>query len=248
MGAARYENGESTEALRLWERALTIADELGDRNSHALLVLNIAEYRMGEGRLEDAYALCLEALQIARDVGVTRVEAYSLILMSQIELKLGNQSKSLEYVAAALDLGQAIDNRLVISQALLQKGCALANALFDASGAAESRHQDAANCFIDAIDLLEGMGEIPNLIRALDAFGVFLREQGKDSEGKQIVMKAQALREQMQTSAKANATPDDTSTIRRRGNTAPVDTEILERKLANKLRRKKVVTGQTQND
>ena len=248
LGATRYENGESEEALRLWERALRLADELGDRGSRALLILNIAEHRMEEGLRDDAYALCLDGLQTARDTGIRRLEAFSLLMLGQVELKFGIQKKAIEYTEAALDMSYAIENRLAIAMGLLNKAKVLSNSLYDDSQEAKERLDSSIQCFKESIAMLEKMGELPNLIRALFSYGTFLIESSKAKQGRLILERADELKALMQTSARADATPDDTSTVRRAGTTAPVDTDALEKELSERLRKKAAFAAATDSE
>ena len=86
MGARAYFDGRWDDALRLYERAQTARERLGDVVTGAEITYNIAEILVDRGRLTEAEELVRRSLRIWRASGQRPGIAYATRLLGRIEL------------------------------------------------------------------------------------------------------------------------------------------------------------------
>lgn len=222
MGAARYDNGQTEEAIRLWSQAIALAEEVGDRTQHAILLMNLGEARMEAGSLNEAEPAIESALQTANELGLGRLQGIGNALLATVSLARGLDERALELADTALEVGYRIESKQVLGHALLAKARALSHTLFVDNPENEERQRKASESFHKSITLLEEMGEIPTLIRALEAYGTFLVERGVRNKGRKALERADKLRVHMRSAEQKEKTFHEARTIRRNYETSPV--------------------------
>ena len=240
LGAVRYHNGEVDEAMRLWKRAATLASELGDRAQHALAQIHLGDAQLEQGELDRAEPALNQALADAEELGLAWVRGLALGLLSLLQLARKQDSRALELAEEALELGYSVESKQVVSRALLAKARALSHALFVADPSEnDDRQREASGCFQQAITLLEEMGEIPTLVRVLDAYGTFLSERGIAKKGRKVLERADKLRVHMRCGKQKEDFIHEARTIRRSYPSKPIQGREVQLVLDGMKKRRK---------
>ncbi len=104
LGLAEQRSGRMSEGRRLFEEALAIDRERGDRAGEGRTLARLASISLNEGRTEEANALLEQALAIHRETGDRRMEG---ITLGNMGLGLHEQGR-LEEAGAVLEESLAI--------------------------------------------------------------------------------------------------------------------------------------------
>jgi len=178
LGILSFERGNAEAAIASWREALTQAREIGDVRTQVFLLNNLGEALISEKRLDDA----IEPLATARDLSITLGD---LRARAAIERNLGllllrrNDDGAEAQVTHALALAEQYASREAIGMALRALGELRARTLFDASGQADRRAEEA---FLASIDVFREIGSEKESARSMAELGFHLIERG-DLEG-----------------------------------------------------------------
>jgi tetratricopeptide (TPR) repeat protein len=103
--------GQPRRALELYEQALPIIREVGDRAGEAVTLNNIAEVYRATGQPERALELYEQALPLMREVGDRAGEATTLNNMALVYQATGQPQRALELYEQALPLMREVGDR-----------------------------------------------------------------------------------------------------------------------------------------
>jgi hypothetical protein len=212
---------------------MRLAHEGGDVVGVARVRLSKAEPLVAAGRASEAREEADAVASLARDLGRRDLEARALALASRAALAASDADTAAELANTSLETAQAIGRQLEVARALLSRAQVGANALFDASAAAEKRAGQAHDDFTKASSLLDEMGERPLLIKVLHAFGQHLVERGSIAQGQRQMDRARELRLTLRSDAAEERAFHAAQTIRRTYHTSPVAIGELEVALEN---------------
>jgi hypothetical protein len=233
LAQLHWEAGEPDQAEVHWDKAMRLAHEGGDVVGVARVRLSKAEPLVAAGRASEAREEADAVASLARDLGRRDLEARALALASRAALAASDADTAAELANTSLETAQAIGRQLEVARALLSRAQVGANALFDASAAAEKRAGQAHDDFTKASSLLDEMGERPLLIKVLHAFGQHLVERGSIAQGQRQMDRARELRLTLRSDAAEERAFHAAQTIRRTYHTSPVAIGELEVALEN---------------
>ena len=111
LGNAKHQRGKNKEALALYEQALPIMREVGDRAGEAATLNNMARVYYATGRPGKALELYEQALPIRREVGDRAGEAATLNNMALVYDATGRPGKALELYEQALPITREVGDR-----------------------------------------------------------------------------------------------------------------------------------------
>ena len=110
-GRARDALGDRTGALEMYERALPILDEVGDRAGEAGTLNNIGMVHWARGELEVALGYFERALPVQGEVGDRAAEAATLNNIGMVHWARGELEVALGYFERALATQEAVGDR-----------------------------------------------------------------------------------------------------------------------------------------
>ena len=128
--------GQVERAIKLYEEALTISHEIGDRQMEGSVLGNLGRAYYSLRQVERAIELYEQALAIAREIGDRWGESYQLLGLGKALLATGELSEARQHCAEARDLEvpeTSYQAALVLGIVLLhQRDTAAAETLADA--------------------------------------------------------------------------------------------------------------------
>lgn len=127
--------GDFAEARSQLERALAVYRESGDRSSQIVVLHNLAEVALCEGRFDTGFQLQLETLERARDAGNALYEAQACIFLGAVAARQGRAAESLSYLRLARE-GVGRVRAKILGIELIEAACELALTDGDAARAA----------------------------------------------------------------------------------------------------------------
>ena len=124
QGVEEYDRSQYRQALQSWQQALTIYQEIGDRQGegNALCNLGIAYYSLGQ--YQQAIDYSQQALTIAREIGDRCREVYALGNLGITYNSLGQYQQAIDYYQQALTIAREIGYRQGEGNALGSLGIA----------------------------------------------------------------------------------------------------------------------------
>jgi tetratricopeptide (TPR) repeat protein len=118
MGGINRKTGHPKRALELYEQALPLMREVGNRDGEAATLNNIAEVQRGTGELQQALELYEQALPLMREVGNREGEAATLNNMSLVYDAMGQWQQALELYEQVLPITREEGNRALEARTL----------------------------------------------------------------------------------------------------------------------------------
>jgi tetratricopeptide (TPR) repeat protein len=111
LGTIHSALSDYRQALNLWQQALRLSRELGDREGEVDLLNNLGAISATTGAAQQALDYYQQALSIAREVGYRRMEARLLLNVGVRYLALGEPHRAAERLQEALALARALGLR-----------------------------------------------------------------------------------------------------------------------------------------
>jgi tetratricopeptide (TPR) repeat protein len=111
LARARRVLGEVAEAMRLYQDALKMYEEVGDRAGQATTLNNIGMVYYGTGQPDKALEYYQQALPITEEVGDRAGQASTLNNIGMVYYGTGQPAQALEYYQQALPLMEQVGNR-----------------------------------------------------------------------------------------------------------------------------------------
>lgn len=184
-----FERGQNERAETAWREALVEARAIGDRRTQTIILNNLGEALAGQARTEEARVLLVESRAHAHESGDRR-------MMAEVERNLGLIALKLEEDDAEQILGRALalateyGAKVSIAHAHHALGVLRSKTLFDATGGADRRAEEA---FLLAIDHFRDIGNEKEAARVLADLGQHLLERGDTEGAKERLREARAL-------------------------------------------------------
>ena len=123
IGLGYYMQGELTEALRYWEPALELYEELGDKQMVANLMSNLGAIYYTSGKNLEAMELWIPALKMAEELSdSTRISTLLMnigVIYSEIP---STYDSAVNYYFRAIDMGQALGDHHMVGVSTINLG------------------------------------------------------------------------------------------------------------------------------
>lgn len=105
--ASSYErDGDITGAIERYREAFSISDKLRNRQSQADILANVAILEGNRGNKKESLRLLEKALALARESHHLSLEVQTMLELSDLYARLGDESRASDFVRRALVLGQ----------------------------------------------------------------------------------------------------------------------------------------------
>ncbi|MEO8842147.1 MAG: tetratricopeptide repeat protein [Kofleriaceae bacterium] len=192
LAALAFELGDAAEARAGWLAALPEAETIGALPLAALILANLGEVALVDGKLEEARSRLDNALEIIEDIDDRGLESEACRHLATLEKLQGHTQAAREFAERALDVAKKSGQREREAQALMTLGDVLSTSLYDAADQADGADTalDASVAYARAIDVLRAIGNEAALGKALYAFGRYKAETGALAEGKDMLRDA----------------------------------------------------------
>jgi CHAT domain-containing protein/uncharacterized protein HemY len=190
--------GNNSEALAIFNIALTVAERLNDKLAIAKTLGAIANIYFSQSDYTQALDRFEKSLKLAREANDKNVTLLTLINIGTVHRDQGDYAQALEIYLNALKMGEETSNKYAISGTLSNLGV-----LYEAQG----NYTQAIETYTKSLKLSEEMGLKPitsstlqslgnvyalqsNYIQALGAYrkGLAIQEETKDKEGQALTL------------------------------------------------------------
>jgi tetratricopeptide (TPR) repeat protein len=165
MAGVYSATGQPAQALQLYQQALPIRREVGDRAGEAATLNNMAGVYRATGQPAQALQLYQQALPIMREVGDRAGEATTLNNMALVYSATGQPAQALQLYQQALPIRREVGDRA--GEAATLNG--LAYLLIDLE-----RFEEALGQFEESLILERGVGHIAGEVAGLVGKGILL--------------------------------------------------------------------------
>jgi tetratricopeptide (TPR) repeat protein len=192
LAALAFELGDHGEARTGWLAALPEAEAIGALPLAALVLTNLGEPAIHDGKLDEARSRLDNALEIIEDVEDLGLESECCRHLATLEKLHGQPQPARELAERALAAAKKSGQREKEAQAYLTLGDVLSASLYDAADE-QGATTDAAVAYGKAIEVLRAIGNETALAKAQFAFGRYKAETGAISEGKDMLRDALAM-------------------------------------------------------
>ncbi len=179
LGEVYAARGKHPLALSTWEVATDMATEVGDASRRLELIVLRAETYITLGRWEDAAALMVDALDVAREIndpellsGIYRVQAAISLERQALETADLDSSR-------AVEVARESGARTQVARALLVRGCVLGTRALSETGARSTViDRKATESFEEALAAFREMGDLVRQAAGLKSFANYLSQRG----------------------------------------------------------------------
>ena len=124
LGLAYLQQGQYPEAIELSQQCLTIAREIGDRNTEGKSLVNLGLAYYSQGQYSEAIELFQQSLTIAREIGDRNSEGLSLMNLGLAYLQQGQYPEAIELFQQSLAIARDIGDRNSEGKSLMNLGLA----------------------------------------------------------------------------------------------------------------------------
>jgi tetratricopeptide (TPR) repeat protein len=182
-----WSRGDLAGARKMYDRAVVIAQELGDRSIEAGSIVNIAHILMQQGDLKGAQDKLEQAIPIAKQTGEQSILAEAANSVGDINLAQANFSGAKEHYEESLSLRNGLGEKLGIAETWMS----MAELLL-----AQGQPAEAEKLLRDALGEFRKQSSEDDEITAAGLLARALLDQGKSAEARNVIVsvKAQALR------------------------------------------------------
>jgi len=192
LAALSFELGDLAESRAGWLAALPDAEAIGALPLCALILSNLGELALVEGKLEEARSRLENALEIIEDIEDRGLESECCRHLALLEKLQGQTGPAKELAERALQVAKKAGLREKEAQAYLTLGDVLATNLFSFGDSEEESAAitPAAIAYGMAIEVLRSIGNEAAMGKALFAFGRYKAEVGEVADGKDMLRDA----------------------------------------------------------
>ena len=192
LAALAFELGDLAGARAGWLVALPDAEAIGALPLCALILSNLGELAVVEGKLEEARSRLENALEIIEDIEDRGLESECCRHLALLDKLHGQTGPAKQLAERALKVAKKAGLREKEAQAYLTLGDVLATSLFSFGDAVEDSHAitPAAVAYGRAIEVLKCINNEAALGKALFAFGRYKAEVGEVADGKDMLRDA----------------------------------------------------------
>jgi tetratricopeptide (TPR) repeat protein len=195
LAALAFELGHVADAKTGWLAALPEAESIGALPLCALILANLGEVALVDGKLEEARSRLDNALEIIDDIEDRGLESECCRHLATLEKAQGHLQAAREHAERAVEVAKRAGLREKEAQAYITLGDVLSASLYDAGDQREGVDStlDASVAYAKAIDTLRSIGNDAALGKALFAFGRYKAETGALADGKDMLRDAIAV-------------------------------------------------------
>ncbi|HBE60525.1 MAG TPA: Fis family transcriptional regulator [Cyanobacteria bacterium UBA11149] len=172
-GIEQYNTSQFGEALKSWQAALTIYQEIKDRGGEGAALANIGLAYHSLGNYSKAIEYYQQSLNIAREINNRLGEGQTLTSLGNTYQSLANYTKAIEYHQESLNIAREINNRLGEGQSLGNLGNAY-QSLGDYRKAIEY-HQQSLNIAREIKNRIGEGAALGNLGLAYESLGDYTK-------------------------------------------------------------------------
>jgi tetratricopeptide (TPR) repeat protein len=169
LGTIAQDQRDFAQALRFFEEALGVAQQIGDRNRTALVLTNIGETHYRSGHPDRAIAVLIGAEELCDELGDRLGLAEALRGLGKAYLLQGDLPKARDCISRAVDLFAAVRSNVHLGIALRTLGEITA-----AGGWGKTHTKSARGYFTRAVNIFEQTGNEVELARTFKVFSRFL--------------------------------------------------------------------------
>ena len=127
QGLGQYQSNQLEAALQSWQKALTIYQEIKDREGERKALGNLGLAYRALGNYSKAIEHLQQQLDISREIQNRQGEGNALLNLGVTYRNLGDYTKAIEYLQQTLDIAREIKNRQAEGNALLNLGVTYRN-------------------------------------------------------------------------------------------------------------------------
>ncbi len=150
LGFIAVQVGDFEAALGYFQQTYLIEDALGNAHRKAQALSNLGGVLIRLRRYDDAFTMLREAEQLARTLGIERIQAYARINLSEAYIKVGEYAQAIDWLARADEAKSQRDQADTASLILQNRGVALAGL---------QRVDEAKQALLDALELRTRIGD-----------------------------------------------------------------------------------------
>ncbi len=183
LGTLAHLEGNSPEAVRRFNEAITLRQELGDRMMEANVRRHLGMHHLRWGRIDEAERELQMARVLRREHGAKSESTVMLRNLAEVYLARGDLMAAAEYGEQALSL---LSERDEIARASHSATLARIRA-------AQGRREEAEDLFRVSLDILERREYKVDLALTLLKYGETLQEHGEGQRARPILERALAL-------------------------------------------------------
>ena len=188
MASVYSKTGRPQEALKLYEEALPLMREVGDRAGEAATLNNMALVYSRTGRPQEALKLYEEALPLMREVGDRAGEATTLTNMASVYSETGHPQEALKLYEEALPLMREVGDRA--GEATTLNNMAV---VYSDTG----RPQEALKLYEEALPLRREVGDRAGEATTLNNMAGVYSNTGRPQEALKLYEEALPLRREV---------------------------------------------------
>jgi tetratricopeptide (TPR) repeat protein len=188
LGELLYLQGNHAEAFRQTQRALELAEALGDRAGVARSLRQIGLLHKAHGEYDEAFDYYRQSLRMAEELGDRSGVAASLHQLGLLHQARGEYGEALQCYAKSLGVEEELGNRAGVARSLYQLG-----RLHQDNGeyrAAFGRHEQS-------LQMLEGLGDRAGIAGSLHQLGMLHQERGEYDEALSLYEQSLRINEEL---------------------------------------------------
>jgi len=179
LGDVHLARGDARAATEEWTETLRLAEDLGDRARRAEVSLRLAEAATRSGDYAGAGSMLVEALDLAREIGDRRAMSGGHRGLAALALSRGELSHALAESEKAVSVARSLSARAPLAAALKVHAAAMGVRSLQERGArAAAADREATECFEEAAQAYEEMGELPELQHVVSLYLEYLAKRG----------------------------------------------------------------------
>lgn len=190
LAALKFELGDFAAARTGWLAALPDAEAIGALPLCALILTNLGEQALVDGKLEEARSRLENALEIIEDIEDRGLESDCCRHLALLEKLQGHTGAGKDLAERALGVAKKAGLKEKEAQAYLTLGDVLATSLVSFGDDENTEVAPAAVAFGKAIDVLRSINNEAALGKALHQFGRYKAEMGDVAGGKDMLRDA----------------------------------------------------------
>jgi|GEM_PF-1340027 len=208
IGAVYYANKLWDKAADHWESGLGLAEAVGHRGLAGVMLNNLGEARLRQGRFDEAESLLGEAREVAEDTGDQRALADIARNRASVEAARGDWKSALKRAKSAVDQAKEIEAKTTLGFGLVTLGDLLSQAARlseDSKSGKQASKADAA--FEQAQRLFAAAGDVVGSLRVLETYAAHAKRWGDKDKAKTLRRKAKQMWKACQPLDESATTP-----------------------------------------
>jgi non-specific serine/threonine protein kinase len=239
-GIFAFEQGENQEAVRLFEQALALQKEIGDKRSIAISLNGLGMVAKNQGDFASAQSYYEESLSIGRELGNRQICANLLNNLGNIAHAQGDRAQERALKEEALAIWRELGDKPAIATAIHNLGLlaqsegdlAAAKLFYSESLTIWQEHGDKSMAYSlfglgqiacsegdyarahillkESLSIREKIGDKKGILNCLDGLAELAQKEAKPERAAQLLGASESLRQTLGMNA-PNETPNDSS-------------------------------------